>query len=44
MIHPRLRLPLLVYLGLGKRGRMRYLVQDEQRLMIDKGSFNKSKE
>ena len=42
MIHPRLSLPFLVYLGLGQTGRMRYLLQDGQKLVIDKGSLKRS--
>ena len=44
MLHPRLRLPFLVYLGVGKSGRMRYLIQDGQQLLIDKGSLKKAAE
>ena len=43
MIHPKLRVMFLVYLGLGQNGRMRYLPHDEQRLLIDKGSLIKAK-
>lgn len=37
----KLRLPFLVYLGFGKTGRMRYLAQDEQSMLIDRGSLKR---
>jgi hypothetical protein len=36
-----LKMPFLVYLGLGPSGRMQMLIQPGQRLLIDKGSFRK---
>jgi hypothetical protein len=44
VLHPKLRLPFLVYLGLGQTGRMRFLLDKRQQLAIDKGSMKKAGE
>jgi len=43
LLLPKLRLPFLVYLGLGETGCMRYLAQDEQTMLIDKGSLKRAR-
>jgi hypothetical protein len=41
MLSPKLKLSFLVYLGVGPNGKMRFLAQDGQRLLIDEGSLEK---
>jgi hypothetical protein len=40
-LSPRLKLPFLVYLGLGQNGRMRFMAQSGQQLRIDEGSLKR---
>ena len=39
-LSPKLKLPFLLYLGLSQAGRMCFLSQDGQQLLIDKGSLS----